>query len=142
MIGVAADDNACLTVAGEQNTEPARIEMERVGDSRTRQRMPSDNKFVRQPLQPVRGLDRNAAQSRVVEQSPYQVLLVVMRDANGDIDRAQIRQHWLVFAAAASLPREHPKKQIPNQRSRGRVGGQHRCPGQQYVGPTSYSGLV
>ena len=35
-IGVAADDDAGLAVPGEQDAQPSRVEMERVGDGRRR----------------------------------------------------------------------------------------------------------
>ena len=86
-VGVAADHDAGLTVSRQQHAEPARVEVEGVGDRRSGEGCQAIDDLIREALETVGGVDDHVAETGLVEEGSQEILLVVVRDADGDIGR-------------------------------------------------------
>ncbi len=55
---------------GEQYAQPPRVEVERVGDRRSGERMPGHHYLEGEALQAVRRVDRHAGEPSIIQKSP------------------------------------------------------------------------
>ena len=135
-IRITTHYDARLSVSSEEDAKSTRIEVKGVCDRRARQGVPGDNDFERQALEPVGRIHHDVRKPCLIEQNSKEVLLVIVRHANGDILMPQIRHTSSNLAARLRLTRKEPCDEIANDLGRDGIGGQHRSTRKRDVAPS------
>ena len=119
----ATDDDAGVAVARREHAQAAAVDVELVRVRQPGERVPADDDVELEPLQLVGRRHLHRAEAERVQPCPQQVLLVVVRHADGDAVELERHRAGVPLAADRRRARGQPRDEVADQPAT--VSGSH-----------------